>query len=211
MTLISVPFETLDDPTAGYPIQDLKGTFQANAWLPDTLYIYSPTDSRYTTFKYVSKETTNGEPETYWAECLADGTTENKPTTKTIPLGSSVYISKFFSGGTVTVSGKISSEKTTEVALISGMNFIANPYPVAVDIKDLTGGFQTNAWLPDQLFLVRPEGGFTKYVYTDLDDSTSGWVKDGEDKITTDSIPVGGGALILKFFNPTTLTFSSPL
>ena len=193
-TLISVPFEELSSDTAGYPIQKINGDFHEHSLLGDKLYVYSPVTSAYVLYKYT-----------------ADGWIRDNETVATedcIMPGESVYLVSVLGTQAVNVAGKVISDDAVVLELQTGMNFIANPYPVDVPISSLEGAFSAHTLLADQLFLCNETGsGHVKYVYTN-----DGWKTEAGHPVTdSDVIPSGSGAIITKFLSSGTLTFRSPL
>ena len=197
-TLLSLPFSDLQSGVSGYPVQSITGIlsqFNAPA-LADSLLVMDPETKAYTTYYYKTVGWVKG--------------SETTPTTDVIKPGTAVYLRKMRQAGSITIAGKVLVDETVSLPLTIGLNLVANPYPVEINIADITGTnlsrFNATA-LADSIMLLDPA---TK-VYTTYYLKTAGWVKEGETEVTTDTIKANEGFVYKKMRTTGTLLFTNPL
>ncbi len=195
--LISIPFESLDETEAVFPIQSITGTLNSGSISGDKLLVWDNDNNRFETYRWT------GSDDRGWVNVK-----ETSATTDVIRPNQSVFFSSMKGGAEMTVAGKISTEVSQTVDLPQGMTFLANPYPCDLPIATLQGSFNAGSISGDKILRWDPATKtYITYIYT-----ASGWRKTTESTTTTDSIASGEGFVFSRMKAGTSsITFISPI
>ncbi len=196
--LVSFPLVALGSEEDCISVKDINGVLsQSNhAGAADQIMVLNPTTKQYTTYFY----TTRG-----WVK---EG--ESVETTDVIPVGASVFV-YFRSTATINQTGRVVTEKVKGVQVQSGLNLVANPYPIKVKIASITGtglSASNHAGAADKILILDSK---TKAYSTYLFSKSRGWIKEGETVTTEDEIGPFEGFFYQKYSAEAgTLEFTCP-
>lgn len=114
----------------------------------------------------------------------------------------------------ISIAGQILSDASKAVTVPAGQfSMVANPYPVAVNMNDLSWAGLTYG---DQFQIMQPDSTYKIYYYIEeaydeaKDEFLPGWADVEDYLVTTKVLPVGQGAWI-KPAAPVTINWASPL
>ena len=187
--LVSIPFEELGTDATDYPIQKIKGTFQAGFLTADQLLVWDSNTSKYKVYLYTEAGWTKDGVLT--DDCI-------KPTECAFIMAGHEL--------SVTCSGKVVSEEVTQIPVAQGIYYLANPYVTDIPVADIKGDLSSNFLMADQLLRWDNQAGrYITYIYT-----SEGWKKEQEPSVTTDVLPAGEGFILMKATEGG-INFTSPL
>ena len=130
-------------------------------------------------------------------------------TTDTIPAAQGFWFVAQNPGAGIdlTTAGEVDAVATNSVAIVSGLNQIANPYPADLPLNDTDSDLRKGvAGLSSvdsdniQMYDTGAGGFVTYYLGNGLtakggsDPNLDGWIKVGEASVTSDSLPAASGA-----------------
>ena len=189
--LLSIPFETLDGKEAGFPIQNIAGTFNSGTFSGDKLLVWDRNTGGYITYRY---------SEEGWKR-------DNVLTEDVILPSQSAFLVSRKGNTSFTVAGKVVSEDVTTIPVEQGVNFTANPYPTKISIKDIKGTLTAGTFKADRLLRWSPEqNDYITYRCT-----KDGWKKSEDTTETSDELSAGEGFILMKVATDGEIVISSPV